>query len=66
MQVQIMEEVEQNMLKMKKQLNQQGSHQMQQINHMVQKQDLALNERLAKRRNKLRKKSMDNKEKENV
>ena len=36
------------------------------INHIVQKQDAALNERLAKRKKKLRKRSVDFKDKEVV
>lgn len=66
MQVQIMEEVEQNMVKMKQELMNQekNNSKAKEINKIVEKQDMALNERLAKRRNKLRKKSVDNKDKQ--
>ena len=67
MQVQIMEEMEDNMQKMKKEFMNAGeanNKKMKQIDRIVQKQDMALNKRLAKRKKKLRKKSVDIKDKE--
>lgn len=62
MQMKIMEEVELNMRKMKKDMNNEGEQRKkkeEEINNMVQKQDNALNERLARRKKKLRKKSVE-------
>lgn len=67
MQMKIMEEVEQNMMQMKKDFNKEGENRKkkeEEITNIMQKQDVALNERLAKRKKKLRKKSVDLKEKE--
>ena len=67
MQMKIMEEVEENMKKMKKDFKNEGQQrkkQNQEINIIVQKQDNTLNQRLARRKKRLRKKSADLKEKE--
>ena len=69
MQMKIMEEVEVNMKKMKNDFLKEGETRKRkedEINSIMQKQDNALNERLARRKKKLRKRSAELKEKELV
>ena len=69
MQMKIMEEVESNLKKIKKDYKKEGEQRkkkQEEINSIVQQQDNVLNERLARRKKKLRKKSADLKAKEIV
>lgn len=66
MQLRIMQEVEENMTNLRKGIHQQQAHQQHHLKEIVNKQDEVLDQRRANRKKKLRKKSADLTQKEDV